>query len=193
MRVRDNSKIISIYNKANPEGKVVFVLENYARFIPMINAYERGLIDDIKQERIYNRRIENGELGIKVQTSHISKPTESEGELNSIIEKAVREGDYVTALHGADNYETHKIEILILWYMRRAYNLVEGQLGALDEDLYKRYLMHEFDLLSVAESEGVTVDAIKQRFRKAKKVVIKGAAPWISKQEHYYDVFAKGA
>lgn len=193
MRVRNNSKIISIYNMASPEDKVIFVLENYSRFIPMINAYECGLVDDIIQERIYNRRRSNGDLGVRVQTSYISKPTESEGDLDTIVRDAVRDGDYVTALHGADNYEVHKNEIMTLWYMRRAYKLVEGQLGALEEGLYKRYLMHEFDLLSAAESEGVSVDAIKQRFRKAKKTVINGAAPWIRKQDHYYSIFAKGA
>ena len=176
------------------DRRICIVLEHYTNFIPVVNAYECNLIDTIKEEREYNRRRPNGNLGVRVQTSNITNPTEDEAEIHESIENAVRNGDYATALRGADNYDEHKEEILTLWHMRKTYYLVAGQLSCLDDELkqFKGYVMHEFDLATIADSEGVSVEAIKKRFRKAKGIVIKGARHWIDKQMQY-KVLEKGA
>ena len=194
MRVLDNSSIVNVYRVASPEGKIRIILANYSNFISIVNAYECGLADTINEERIYNRRKAMGDLGVRVQSSTMSNPTATEGESFSSIINAVREGDYITALKGADRYEEHKAEILTLRHMRKTYKHVSNQLGCLG-DRYKpfmSYIMHETDLAEIAEAEGVTVEAIKQRFRKAKKIVIKGAVHWIDEQMDYF-VLEKGA
>lgn len=194
MKVRDSSQIVYIYNIADSEGKVRLMLDNYTTFMHMVNAYEFGLINKIREERVTNRRIARGELGVRVQTSNLSDPTSSEGDERDEISNAVKAGDYITALRGADEFEEHKAEITSLKNMREDYALVCSQFGTAGKDgkLFERYLSHEFDLLTIADTEGVSLDAIKQRFRRVRKIIILGAVHWIHRSEEYY-VMQKGA
>ena len=194
MRTRDTSCIVDVYRKASAEEKVRIIMEHYSSFMFIVNAYESDLIDTIKEERFYNRRKANGDLGIRGQSSNISNPASDEGDNEVSIKDAVRLGDYVTALRGADRYEEHKAEILTLYCMRKDFSTVDGQLGCLKngDEMFKRYLMHEFNLATIADSEGVTVEAVKQRFRKAKKKVIRGAVHWINVRSKYI-VLSRGA
>ena len=194
MKVRNSSQIVDIYGMANTEGKIKIVLDNYITFMSMVNAYEEGLIEEIKEERMTNRRLKYGELGVRVQTSGYSDPTSSEGDEQTEIANAVKAGDYITALRGADRYAYHKAEIVTLKNMRHDFVRVCQQFAAAGEDgkLFERYLLHEFDLLELADTEGLTIDAIKQRFRRVRKIIIEGASRWIRKSDEYF-LMQKGA
>ena len=194
MKVEDSSQIVYIYNINDSVGKVRTVLDNYPTFLNMVNVYEFGLINKIREERVTNRRISRGELGVRVQTSNQSNPTSTEGDERDEISNAVKAGDYITALRGADDFDLHRAEILSLKNMREDYALVCRQFGAVGDDgkLLERYLSHELDLITIADSEGVTLEAIKQRFKKAKKKIIKGCVRWIHESEEYF-VMEKGA
>ena len=195
MRIRRLSTLFNTYRASGDEKRIRIILDNYQRFIPLVDAYEFGLIDTIKAERKYNRMEENGDLGVRVQTSCVSNPTATEGDEEEEIQRAVRNGDYITALRGADRFEEHKLEILTLVDMRTTYALVEKQVGSLNGDdvLFRRYLDHEFDLTTIAESEGVTIDAIKQRFRKTRSDVIENTLFCINLKKPYYYLEQKGA
>ncbi len=195
MRKRKNPSIFDSYMASGDEKRIRIILDHYYNFIPVVNAYEFGLVNTIRAERVYNRRTAIGDLGVRVQTSGISNPTASEGDEKTEIQKAVRSGDYITALRGADCYESHKNEILTLQDMRDTYAIVEQEIGSLDDEneLFKRYLHHEFDLTTIADSEGVTVDAIKQRFRKARNNVIDNTLFWMARRKPYYYMDEKGA
>lgn len=195
MRIRRFSTLFDTYRASGDEKRVRIILDNYYGFIPLVDAYEYGLIDTIKAERKYNRAEANGNLGVRVQTSHISNPTSSEGNEYEEIQRAVRNGDYVTALRGADRFEKHKWEILTLADMRATYALVEKQVGSLkgEDILFRKYLGREFDLTTIAESEGVTVDAIKKRFRKTRNDVIDNTLFLINLKKPYYYLEQKGA
>ena len=119
---------------------------------------------------------------------------EGDGDERDEISNAVKAGDYITALRGADEFEEHKAEITSLKNMREDYALVCSQFGTAGKDgkLFERYLSHEFDLLTIADTEGVSLDAIKQRFRRVRKIIILGAVRWIHRSEEYY-VLQKGA
>ena len=194
MKVKNSAQIVYFYNISDPEGKVNLVLDNYANFMSMVNVYECGLINQIREERTTNKRIDRGELGVRIQTSTLGNPTASEVDDRDEIERAVKAGDYITALRGADFFELHRAEILSLRNMREDYDLICCQFGAVGEDgkLFKRYLSHEFDLLTIADTEGVSLDAIKQRFRRVRKMIVNGCVHWIHESEEYY-VMKKGA
>lgn len=194
MKVRNSSQIVDIYGRADTEGKIRIVLDNYITFMNMVNAYEDGLIDEIKEERMTNRRLKHGDLGVRVQTSGYSNPTSSEGDEDVEVETAVKAGDYITALRGADCYDYHKAEIVTLRNMRHDFVRVCQQFGAAGKDgkLFERYLLQEFDLIDIADTEGLTIDAVKQRFRRVRKIITEGASRWIKKSDEYF-VMKKGA
>lgn len=195
MRARKKTTILDDYKKANDEKRVRIILEHYSGFMAFVNAYEFGLIGTIKAERLYNRRAAIGNPGVRVQTSGIGNPTSCEGDEDMIVREAVRAGDYVTALRGADRFEKHKWEILTLKDMRETFALVEEHIGSLDDEkeLFKRYLKHEFDLATIADSEGVTVDAMKKRFRNDRNDVIEKTLFWLNMKRPYFYLEQKGA
>ena len=195
MGARMKASILDDYKKANDEKRIKIVLDHYSGFMAYVNAYEKGLIRTIKAERLYNRRKALGDLGVRVQTSNTGNPTSSEGDEDMIVCQAVRAGDYITALRGADRFETHKWEILLLKDMREIYGLVEDQIGALgdEKDIFERYLRREFNLATIADSEGVTSDAMKKRFGILRKEVVANSLRWLEEQRPYSYLEQKGA
>lgn len=195
MGARMNASILDNYRKATDEKRIKIVLDHYSSFMPYVNAYEAGLIRTIKAEREYNRRVALGDPGVRVQTSNIGNPTSSEGDEDMIVRQAVRTGDYITALRGADKFETHKWEILLLKDMREIYGLVEEQIGSLgdEKDVFKRYLKREFKLAAIAGTEGVTSEAMKKRFGILRKDVVDNSLKWLKEQRPYSYLEQKGA
>ncbi|WP_022765362.1 hypothetical protein [Butyrivibrio sp. XPD2006] len=195
MRARKKTTILDDYKMANDEKRVRIILDNYPGFMTFVNAYEFGLVDTIKAERLYNRRAAIGDTGVRVQTSNIGNPTSSEGDEDKLVREAVRAGDYITALRGADRYEKHKWEILTLKDMRETYALVDKQIGTLEDEkeLFRRYLRHEFNLATIAGSEGVTVEAMKKRFKNARNDVIDNTLFWLEMKRPYLYLDQKGA
>jgi len=195
MGARMNVSILDNYRKATDEKRIKIVLDHYSSFMPYVNAYEAGLIRTIKAEREYNRRVALGDPGVRVQTSNIGNPTSSEGDEDMIVRQAVRAGDYITALRGADKFETHKWEILLLKDMREIYGLVEEQIGSLgdEKDVFKRYLKREFKLAAIAGTEGVTSEAMKKRFGILRKDVVDNSLKWLKEQRPYSYLEQKGA
>lgn len=71
-------------------------------FIRMVEGFERNLSFIIKQEKEMKRRAAIGELGVRVQNSHISDPTAREAIDNMMIEQAIREGDLTEVIAELD-------------------------------------------------------------------------------------------
>lgn len=195
MGARMKRSILDDYKKANDEKRIKIVLDHYSGFMAYVNAYEAGLVRTILAERLYNRRAALGDLGVRVQTSNTGNPTSSEGDEDMIVRQAVRDGDYITALRGADKYETHKWQILLLKDMREIFALVDEQIGCLgdEKDIFVRYLKREFNLATIADSEGVTSDAMKKRFGLLRKEVIANSLDWLELQRPYFYLEQKGA
>ena len=67
--------IVEAYADASIEKKIEIILDNYTGFINIVDGYEQCLSIQIRNEREYNRRKNNGDLGIRVQTSGLSDTT----------------------------------------------------------------------------------------------------------------------
>ena len=77
----------------------------FPRQIRMLDAFEVGLITNIKRERRYNRCAGNGEIGVRVQTSGNPDPTGNEGATNGDLRTYIRQGNFKAALKGTSEEE----------------------------------------------------------------------------------------
>lgn len=169
------NNLVKEYYCASVTRRIELILKYYPRIDGIIRIYESGLFSEIKDEREARIREMCSDPGVRIQSSNIGNPTQTEAELNQEIATAIRCGDYRTALRDTENYERHKMGILTLKNMRDDYKVVTDIVkcfGRDDDGLYESYLMKKKDLFSIAEEQGVGIDAIKKRFSKSKKEVI---------------------
>ena len=67
--------VISEYQEYSNKKRVDFILNNYYGIEEYIRCYEEILCDSIVSDRLVDRREENGDPGVAIQTSHRSDPT----------------------------------------------------------------------------------------------------------------------
>ena len=170
--------IVELYSDSSITKRVDIILDNFSCFERMLSGYEKSLSASIKRERDLNRRKSMGDLGIRVQTSHISNPTCDEVCNRIEIEEAIHNGDWKKALVGADDFFKHRNEIITIELMRNDYDIVSGQLDSLDNEdylLYTKYLNSSKTYIELAEDFGLTFDAVRTRVYRSRARVKKNS------------------
>lgn len=171
--------VVEDYRRASVNQRIDMILQNFSRFEAIIDCFEKNLSIQIKEEVDYNRHAARGNLGVRVQTSAIANSTQNIACDRDSIEKAVKAGDYITALQGADNYETHRAEILTLQKMRNDYYRVNNLVNSLDpreRRIFKKYILKEATITDIADVENLTFESVKTRIKKSRKQVRSCAA-----------------
>lgn len=166
--------IVEAYADASIEKKIEIILDNFNGFNSIIDGYEKCLSIQIRNEREYNRRKNNGDLGIRVQSSGISDTTARIAIENVTIQEAIKKGNYEEALKGVDDYAKHKREIQTLINMRDDYVIVSSQINLLQgEDLkiFQQYLSKEMKITDIAIEENRGYDALQKRLKRSRKIV----------------------
>ncbi len=84
--------VLRNYIKAEPEKKAKYILGNFAVFISIVDSCEHSLKRTIKAERRYNRKSALGDVGIRVQNSHMGDPyIETDGAESAVTVSHIRE------------------------------------------------------------------------------------------------------
>lgn len=180
--------IVEAYADASIEKKIRIILDNFDGFERLVDGYERCLTIQIRNEREYNRKKDQADLGVKVQTSGLSDTTARIAIENVMIEEAIKKGDIEDALKGAEEIERHRKEIITLRNMRDDYVLVSTQVQLLsgDElDMFNCYLEKRTGLMDMAEERGLSYNAIQKRLMKSKKIVVNQAVLFLTDKYKY--------
>ena len=191
--VKDEVTFVDIYQMMGIDEKIDFIIDHIARLDRMMNAFEVGLITNIQRERRYNRCAENGELGVRVQTSGHADPG-NEGSTNGDLQKYIRQGNYMAALKGTDNFFKYKAQIITLQDMRDDYRIISAVVDSMGDeyDQYIKYLYKKNSIARAADAEGVSTEAIKSRFYRAKKEIRETSKAWMI-NSNKYSLLKKGA
>lgn len=174
--------IVELYGRSNVGKRVEIILDNYAMFNQLLDGYERSLSIVIRNERDFNRRRQLGDSGIRVQTSNISDITAKTAIENISIQEAIHNGDYLTALKGADNIAKHRKEIETICRMRDDYGIVTGQLSVLQKeeyDFYLPYINGDKGCFEIAADEGLSPEAVRMRLYRYRSIVKESAIPFL--------------
>lgn len=84
---------IERYTGSPPEEKFDFIYENFAVIQEMIRDFREDIIREVIEQKAYNRRSANGDLGIRIQISMgISNPTQNQAVNHWTIEEAIDKG-----------------------------------------------------------------------------------------------------
>ncbi len=76
--MKDEASIVEQYADSDVGERIAILIRYYPNFIRLVEGFERNLGFIIKQEQEMKRRAAIGELGVRVQNSHISDPTARE-------------------------------------------------------------------------------------------------------------------
>ena len=111
--MKDEANIVEQYADSDVGKRIDILIRYYPNFIRLVEGFERNLGFIIKQEKEMKRRAAIGELGVRVQNSHISDPTAREAIDNMMIEQAIREGDLTEVIAELDEdiRRIHEMEI----------------------------------------------------------------------------------
>ncbi|MBQ3795996.1 MAG: hypothetical protein II842_06885 [Butyrivibrio sp.] len=169
-------KIIENYNKSPMGKKIEAILDNYAIFDRIIAGIESDLILDICDERAYCRRKKLGDTGIRVQTSGISDIPFSIVAERDEVERAVKAGDYFTALKGIENRSTYIMRLNTITQLRDDYKIVSSRVGFLNPEDYEIYVRHLTKVRPVgelADEIGLSYDSYKSKIYRYRAAVKK--------------------
>lgn len=108
--------IIRNYAEATPETKVDIICKYYPQIDGIINARIAAMKYIIWEEKEKNRRVDYGELGVRVQSGNgYSDPTGNEAFFRANLESAIRKCDFSgDFLEGIENSEKNIEEAYVL-------------------------------------------------------------------------------
>lgn len=160
-------EILSAYRKADPSGRLRIMMDNYSIFPKVIRKVEKKTLYMIRMEQESRRHHSFEELGVRVQTSHISNPTFREAIANLTIEEAMKTGKIDREmLEGMEDARRYEEDIKTISVMNMDYELLTEIIEGLeDEDskIMKQRLLEHRTVKDIAVSEGRSYETIKKR------------------------------
>lgn len=167
------ASLVKQYAAADAEGRVKLIYRHFSNFPGIIESRVNGLVYLIENEKATNRRLENGDLGVRIQTSNKKDITgntaSSEADTRDAIIICVFSGGI---LDGTDRGDIFREEAFTLKKMRSDYQLLVHQLGELDEDerkIFLSYIKAHNDVGDIAEKFGIAVDSVRKRIFRTKQ------------------------
>lgn len=181
------ASIMKRYEIADLPERVDIMLQNYSSFEAQLEVEFTGLEYRIKEERAYRKRASKGDLGVRVQTSHISDPTFEAAAENLLVEAALKKKDFEDSLFDCvEDREEIKREVYTLELMKMDFGVLCKQLKVLKKvdrkillDLYEE----ELEIQEIADAEGIDYESVRTRTKRAKgRLQVKMLEFWNSNQ-----------
>ena len=155
------------YGRSDADGRLDLMLNHYGIFPRIIRMLERRTKYKIKTERERLVSKARGELGVRIQKSDISKPTEEEAVANVTLEEAFETGNIdPSILKGIESSAEYAADIRIISIMKMDFDLLSDSidaLGAEDSEWIKEYFNKEKLLKEIALDQDKSYDAMKKR------------------------------
>ena len=175
--MNDVASIVEQYAGADVPARIELLIKHYPNFLRLVEGYEQSLIFIIKEEKEYLRRAAKGDLGIRVQTSGIGKPTEQTGIDNVMIETAIKSGDLeiIKDMFPVEKLKHYQKELSTLEDMKEDYRIFQNAFFYLETDkadTLERYLASGRHAEKMAYDMDVKVEALKTLICRARKIVI---------------------
>lgn len=170
---------IDKYYEEIPERQFEFLYENFSIQKEILEDYREDLIDEVIEQKAYNRRSDRGDLGVRVQvTVGTGNPTMNLSIEHLTIEQAIDKGvlddDFFK-----DTDDQEELIRKVSCYHRinedfRIFNSKLGTMSLKDQRILRPYLLQEKSLDDLAEDLGIDYhSAVKHIYRIKKKLIEK--------------------
>ncbi len=175
--MKDEANIVEQYAGSDVGARIDILIKYYPNFIRLVEGFERSLSFIIKQEKEMQRRTAIGELGVRVQTSHISDPTAREAIDNVMIEQAIKSGDLTDVIDELDEAtkREHEIEIRTIRDMKEDYSIFQNSFLYLQPDeaeIYEKYLTRRGNADALSYELDIKWETLRSKISRYKKVVV---------------------
>lgn len=173
---------IDEYLDSDVEQRFDFLYENYAVLKAIIRDYREDIITDVIEMKTYNRRSENGELGVRVQVSiGISNPTMNKAINHLTIAKAVDEG-YLDEdfFEDTDNPDVLVRRVTTYHRVNIDYQTFLSKLETLnpkEQKVMKEYLSGKKSVGDFSEEMGIDYQSVVRKIGRIKHKLIKRVEP----------------
>ncbi|WP_031553921.1 hypothetical protein [Oribacterium sp. FC2011] len=175
--MKDEANIVEQYADSDVGKRIDIRIRYYPNFIRLVEGFEQSLSFIIKQEKEMKRRSAIGELGVRVQNSHISDPTAREAIDNIMIMEAIKKGDLDSVISELDEDVRilHEMEIRTIRDMKEDFRVLNNTfyyLNPVDSDMLRKYLEGGSHTEQMAYDLNMKPDALRVRIHHIKKTVI---------------------
>ena len=167
---------IDEYIGGAPEEQFDFIYTHFSIIKNLLIDYKEDLVSEVMEQKAYNRRAANGELGVRVQISiGISNPTEKQAISHTMIEKAIVEGvlddDF---FEDTDDQEEIIRKVTCYHAVSEDLKTFTKKLGSMeqrDQKILKPYLMGQKSMSDLADEMGIDYrSAVKHVYRVKKRL-----------------------
>lgn len=130
--MKDEASIVEQYADSDVGKRIDILIRYYPNFIRLVEGFEQSLSFIIKQEKEMKRRAAIGELGVRVQNSHISDPTAREAIDNIMIMEAIKKGELESVISELDEDVRilHEMEVRTIRDMKEDFRVLNNTLEA---------------------------------------------------------------
>lgn len=176
------ARVIQIYKKATNKKRLDLICENYSCLDNIIKADVNGLILLIIDDKASKRREENGDIGVRVQsTGYYSNPTADQAEAEIMLETAIRNCDFSDGVIDGIDHEDFVIDRAeTLYILRRDLLKFNQQLDCLkeeDREFFLPYLYKKKCIDDLADELGITYKSTQKRITRIKNRINEGMHP----------------
>ena len=176
MAVRAKKDFMYSYIEADAEGKFCMLMKHCGDFPKIIHRTEMKLEYLIKKEREYLKYHNRGELGVRVQTSTLSNPTEDEAEFNLSVEEVIKSGVFNKGLlRDSDEAAEYEEKIYIIRVMKSDYELFTAIMEDMDDDedigFLKEYMISGKSIQNIAAEAQMSYEALKKRMSRLREKI----------------------
>lgn len=166
------ANIIKKYEIADYEGRVDIMLDNFDNFNAQLDLVYEGIKYRIREERAYARSCNRGELGVRVQTSGVSNPTEKIAIENIEIEEALKKKDFESSIFkNVEELDEIKRNIYIIEIMEMDYDALLKQiklLKKLDREVLLKLLDEGMEIQEIATEAQIEYESVRTRVKRAR-------------------------
>lgn len=170
---------IDDYIGVEPEEQFDFLYSHFSVMKNLLVDYKEDLIDEVIEQKSYNRRAANGDLGVRVQISiGISSPTEKQAINHMTIEKAIVDGILDDEFfEDTDNHEELIRKVTCYHAVSEDLKTFSKKLAGMeqsDQKILKPYLLGQKSMSDLAEELGIDYrSAVKHIYRVKKRLSAK--------------------
>lgn len=174
-REDNDSVFINSYYDSGAEKRLGMLLDHYSSFPGFIRTLQFQTTYKIDAE-FDSMNADSAELlGVRVQTSGLANITESKGmrlaELTKAFDTGVVDRDLLKGIEDAENY---RMEIWVIYSMKKDYELVDGVIKNLDENdypFYSEYLKRKRELKALADEYGMEYETARKRIARIRRQI----------------------
>jgi len=176
------SNIIALYRNGTSRERVELLYRYYSEFEYVLSSYRTKLIEEIREQKIYNCRSQNGDIGVRVQTSTCGDPTFKMAILNDEIETMIdtkRLSESI--LEGVDSREETVDNILNLWMMQDHYQIFRQHVIGISKKknrLLFPYISGKKTVDELADDFSIEPESVRQSLYRTKKLLVAQTEPY---------------